>query len=129
MIMRKILIYLPLTFLAVVGFSSCEKAYLTPKKVEITTPVSFANDIVPILIEDCATPTCHLNGGPPPNLTAAKAYDELNGLGYVDTSNAENSLLYKRITATVNPMPPSEKLTPEEIGYILAWIKQGAQNN
>jgi hypothetical protein len=109
--------------------TSCEKDYLTKKKVEITTPVSFATDIVPILTEDCSIAGCHVAGGPPPNLTAAKAYDELTGLGYVDTSNAEQSLLYKRIVATVNPMPPSAPLTAEEIGYILAWIKQGAQNN
>jgi hypothetical protein len=129
MIMRTLLKYLPATLFAALLFSSCEKAYLTPKKVEITTPVSFTNDIVPILSEDCATANCHVGGGPPPNLSAEKAYDNLTGLGYVDTSNAEGSLLYKRIIATVNPMPPNGKLTPEEKGYILAWIKQGAQNN
>lgn len=110
--------------------NSCEKAYLTPQKVEITEPVSFLADVQPILTEDCAVPTCHVSGQHAPNLTASKAYDELTQLGYVDTSNAEGSKLYKSITATTGkPMPPNGRLAPEEIGYILAWIKQGAQNN
>lgn len=121
--------FLPLILVGLLVMNSCEKDYLTKKKVEITTPVSFATDIVPIMTEDCSIAGCHVNGGPPPNLTAAKAYDELTGLGYVDTSNAEQSLLYKRITATVAPMPPAAPMSAEEIGYILAWIKQGAQNN
>jgi hypothetical protein len=115
--------------IAALILNACETDYLTPKVVEITTPVSFSNDIIPIFTTECAIPTCHVNGGAPPNLTADKAYDELMGLGYVDTSNAEQSLLYVRITATVNPMPPSGKLSAEETGYILAWIEQGAQNN
>lgn len=113
----------------ILALVACEKDYLTPKKVEITSPVSFSNDVIPILIEDCSIPTCHNNGGAPPNLTTEKAYDELLGLGYVDTANAEQSLIYTRITASVNPMPPNGRLNAEEIGYILAWIKQGAQNN
>ena len=113
----------------VIALVACEKDYLTPKKVEITTPVSFSSDILPILTEDCSIPTCHNDGGAPPNLTAAKAYDEITGLGYVDTANAEQSLIYVRITASINPMPPTSRLNAEEIGYILAWIKQGAQNN
>jgi hypothetical protein len=116
-------------FMIVLFQAGCEKDYLTPKKVEIDFPVSFSQDIVPILTEDCAIPTCHVSGGTPPNLSADKAYDELTGLGYVDTTNAEQSILYVRITSTVKPMPPTERLTAEEIGYILAWIKQGALTN
>jgi len=117
-----------LLFLVIV-FASCEKAYLTKQQVEINEPVSFSNHLVPIFNASCAVPTCHVAGGPPPDLTASKAYDELTQLGYVDTTNAEGSILYKLITSTTNPMPPNEPLKPAEIGYILAWIKQGAQNN
>jgi hypothetical protein len=127
--MKSYIKLLSLAFALWVAFSACEKAYLTPKVVEITTPVSFSADIVPILTADCATANCHVGGGPPPDLTSAMAYDELTGLGYVDTSNAENSILYKLIISTSNPMPPNGNFSPEKIGYILAWIKQGAQNN
>jgi hypothetical protein len=126
--MKKYILYI----LIVSGFmilNACEKDYLVPQVVKIDFPVSFATDVQPILTEDCAVPTCHVAGGHAPNLTAGSAYDELTGLGYVDTDNPEESLLYKRITATVKPMPPTNKLSGEEIGYILAWIEQGAQNN
>ncbi len=112
--------------------TACEKAYLTKKEVIITEPVSFAADIQPILTADCATPNCHVGGGPPPDLTAANAYNEITQLGYVDTSNATESLLYKLIVSTSSnrmPPPPASPLNAEEIGYILAWIEQGAQNN
>ena len=128
MIMKNISYSIILLF-ALIAWAGCEKDYLSTQQVEITAQVSFSKDVVPILTQDCATPNCHVAGGTSPNLSADQAYDELNGLGYVDTTNAEESILYKRITATTDPMPPSEKLTPEEIGYILAWIKQGALNN
>ena len=109
--------------------TGCEKDYSTSKVVTIDFPVSFATNIQPIFTTDCAIPTCHVSGGAAPDLSADKAYDELTGLGYVDTANAEGSILYVRITSTVRPMPPSEKLSAEEIGLVLAWIKQGAQLN
>jgi len=84
---------------------------------------------VPIFTTECAIPTCHVNGGPPPNLIADKAYDELMGLGYVDTTNAESSILYVRMVSTTNPMPPAGVLPAEQIAYVLAWIEQGALNN
>ncbi len=121
--------FISLLLISLLIMNACEKDYLTPKKVDINFPVSFVENVVPILTEDCATPTCHVSGAQSPNLSASKAYDELTGLGYVDTTNAEESLLYKRIIATIKPMPPATKLSAEEIGYILAWIKQGAQNN
>jgi len=129
MTMKKFSYYIPAILFLVVMLGSCEKDYLTPKKVEINTPVSFSKDVVPILTEDCAKAGCHVSGAHTPDLSASSAYDQLTGLGYVDTTNAEASILYKMITATTNPMPPNGKLTPDEIGYILAWIKQGAQNN
>lgn len=121
--------FISLLLISLLIMNACEKDYLTPKKVDINFPVSFVENVVPILTEDCATPTCHVSGAQSPNLSASKAYAELTGLGYVDTTNAEESLLFKRIIATIKPMPPATKLSAEEIGYILAWIKQGAQNN
>lgn len=127
--MKKINSLFPFIIILALLFSACEKDYLILKKIEITAPVSFSTDIAPILTKDCATSGCHVTGAIAPDLTASKAYDDLIGLGYVDTTNAEGSVLYIRIIGTTRPMPPAARLTPDEIGYILAWIKQGAQNN
>lgn len=114
--------------------AACEKDYyLTAPQVDFTKPVSYAANIQPILTKDCATAGCHLTGLVAPDLTSANSYLELtqDPGQYVDTSNAEESQLYKRIIST-NPgyqMPRTTKLTNAEIGLILAWIKQGAQNN
>ena len=112
---------------------ACEKDYLAPKKVEVTeinTPVSFATDILPILTTNCAKANCHLAGAHSPNLSAGSAYDELGV--FVNASAPTDSRLYKLITGTSTPvMPPAgnTNLTSTQIGYILAWIQQGAQNN
>jgi hypothetical protein len=104
-----------------------------PKAVEVITgPVSFSANIIPILSEDCAVPTCHVSGAESPNLTATSAYNELTGLGLVEPANPANSRVYKLITGASNPiMPPAgnPQLSSKEIGYILAWIEQGALNN
>ena len=131
MTMKKFSIYFSL-ILCLAFLNACEKDYYSPKTVEVTGPVSFATDIIPILTEDCAIASCHVSGAESPNLAAASAFDELTGLGYVDASNPANSRVYKLITGASNPvMPPAGNplLSPEEIGYILAWIEQGAQNN
>jgi len=105
--------------------SACEKDYYQTKVV-ITDSVSFSVDIVPLLESECAISGCHVTGLVAPDLTPANSYDQLTLLGYVDTTNAEESILYKRI---IKDMPPSGLMTQEEIAYVLAWIEQGAQNN
>lgn len=131
MTMKKFSIYFSL-ILNLVFLNACEKDYYSPKTVEPPGPVSFATNIIPILTEDCAKAGCHVSGAESPNLAAASAYDELTGLGYVDATTPTNSRVYKLITGASNPvMPPAGNslLSPEDIGYILAWIEQGAQNN
>jgi hypothetical protein len=132
MTMKKIRYYFPF-LLCVVLLLACEKDYYAPKAVEVITgPVSFAGNVLPILTEDCAVPTCHVSGSESPNLSASSAYNELTGLGLVDVDNPTESRVYKLITGASNPsMPPTgnPQLSSQEIGYILAWIEQGAQNN
>jgi hypothetical protein len=111
-------------------FAACEDDYFLPSpEVDLSQPVSFAAVIQPILTEDCASAGCHVGGIQVPDLSVGKAYDQLTQLGYVDTTNAENCLLYKRIIGTTKPMPPAGKLSNTKISLILAWIKQGALNN
>jgi len=109
--------------------AACEKDYFAPPPVlDLAIPISFSGDIMPLFKADCYGSGCH-DQGVAPNLTTGSAYDELTMLGYVDTSNAEGSKLYVRMIATVSPMPPKGKLSGEETNKVLAWIKQGAQNN
>lgn len=130
--MKKFNFYLPLILVGLLMLGACEKDYLPPKKVDITVPVSFSADIIPILTSNCATDAnCHVPNSPnPPDLTAANAYSGLEQ--FIDRDNPAESRVYKQITWTSAPeMPPTGKprLTPEQIGYIYAWIEQGAQNN
>lgn len=109
--------------------AACEKDYFAPPPVlDLATPVSFSKDIMPMFVANCYGSGCH-DKGVAPDLTTANAYDQLTMLGYVDTTNAEGSKLYIRMIAASNPMPPKGKLSGENTNKVLAWIKQGAQNN
>lgn len=115
-------------------FTACEEdTFLNEPAIDLSKPVSYATQIQPIWTEDCATSGCHVTGKQTPDLSPGSSYDQLTQLGYVvtdtTTTKAEESLLYKRIIATSKPMPPDGKLSDTEISLILAWIKQGAQNN
>lgn len=124
---RKFNIFL---FCSMLFMVSCEKDYFqTTPQIDLSKPVSYSTVIQPIWDKDCATAGCHRAGIQAPDLSDGKSYDQLMQLGYVDTTNAEGSILYKRLIATSKPMPPSGKLSNVDIGYVLAWIKQGAQNN
>ncbi|MBW8049120.1 MAG: hypothetical protein FVQ77_02030 [Cytophagales bacterium] len=94
-------------------------------------PVSFANDIQPIFNQDCTG--CHDDTHPKLDLREGFAYGQLLIGGasapYVDTLNAEQSLLYQRVTSPSNPMPPSGALQNFQAQKILKWIEQGAKNN
>lgn len=126
-------------FLFLVGtlvIQACRKDFTMPAAgvVVPTGSVSFDSTILPIFTANCAKSGCHVTGGQAPDLTAANAYNQLTGLGYVpqdDTldADAKASTLYKMITSTSKPMPPTGSLSPTQIGQILAWIKQGSQND
>jgi hypothetical protein len=96
---------------------------------EITRPVSFVQDIVPIFNAACNGSGCHSAGGVAPDLSVANAYTALTGGNYVNTSNPQNSELYQWMTGKrAAPMPLSGP-NKDYNALVLAWIKQGAQNN
>src|SRR5688572_19605767 len=125
--MKKILKYIP-SVLFCLSLASCEYDYLEPKKADLNVPVDFTKDVMPVLTLNCVKSGCHVTGGVPPDLSVDKAYEQLMGLGYVDTTNAEGSILYARMISSSKPMPPAGKLSASQTGTILAWIKQGAKN-
>jgi hypothetical protein len=96
---------------------------------EITRPVSFNGDIMPIFNKSCNMSGCHSGGGKAPDLTAAKAFTSLSNGGYLNTAKPESSELYLwMIGKKGTPMPLSGP-NKEYNAFILAWIKQGAINN
>lgn len=96
---------------------------------EITRPVSFVQDIVPVFNAACNGSGCHSAGGVAPDLSVANAYTALTGGNYVNTSNPQSSELYQWMTGKrAAPMPLSGP-NKDYNALVLAWIKQGAQNN
>ncbi|MGI9544000.1 MAG: hypothetical protein ACR2MX_12155, partial [Cyclobacteriaceae bacterium] len=126
-----------LRFLVITGmlclFGSCY--YDEPPQPVPIDPdlVFFSSSIVPILDRSCNNPGCHsaADDDPAPDLTAANAYDQLLGGGYVNTTLPESSTLYLRVTGTsAGPlMPPGGRMSPTDLELILIWIKKGALND
>ncbi|MCF8246986.1 MAG: hypothetical protein K9J37_18790 [Saprospiraceae bacterium] len=93
------------------------------------TDAKFSTDILPIFNSSCSAAGCHNTGGTPPDLTPAKAYDALIGGGYIDTAVPENSGLYQWMKGNKGIPMPITGANPAYNAKVLAWIKQGAQNN
>lgn len=117
----------------IAGLQSCYKVatVMPDNSSEVTGPVSFALDIIPILNANCNVAGCHSSGGRNPDLSADKAFNSLNNGGYLDTSTPENSELYLWLTGKRgSEMPPGGTSNPSNLNQlVLAWIKQGAENN
>jgi hypothetical protein len=97
----------------------------------ITTTVSFAKDIVPILNKSCNMAGCHNTGGKQPDLTANNAYASLTIGNYLNLSKPDQSVVYLYLTGKKTPqMPLGAAANPSNINNLmLAWIQQGAKNN
>lgn len=98
---------------------------------EITTPVSFANDLVPIFNKSCSLTGCHSSGAHVPDLTAGNAYRTIFEEDLIDVANPGSSEMMGWLTGAIQPaMPFGAASNPSNINALmLAWIKQGAQNN
>lgn len=113
----------------VLSLVSCKKYYLVPEEVVIPDTVRFSVDVEPILNANCNLSNCHATGYNMPDLSPDKAYLNLWAYALIDTTNPENSIIYKRLTSTTKPMPPepAARLSDGQISLILEWIKQGAK--
>ena len=134
MSIKKLTIALAVIAAPIIGLQSCyEVATVMPDNAgsEVTGPVSFSKDIVPILNANCNVSGCHSSGGVKPNLSADNAFGSLDNGGYLDKGNATNSSVYLWLTGKKSTtMPPNGPNNPSNINQLmLAWIKQGAQNN
>lgn len=126
---QKISIFAAGILLVLMAASCYYDATLEPLTPEVTTDVSFANDILPIFNQSCNTSGCHNAGGTRPDLSPANAYNALTGGNYINLAAPEQSNLYKWMRGQGGlPMP----LSGPNAAYnatVLAWIKQGAKNN
>jgi len=92
--------------------------------------VYFQNQILPLLISQCAQAGCH---------NAASHQDGVYITDYakimqnINAFNPSNSKLYKVIVTTDNgdrmPPAPAAKWTTEQVDLLKKWINQGALNN
>lgn len=136
--MKKILHNFFLLFVGIV-LSSCvwDKAEpMTAKDINVCdtiVTVSFSKNILPIFNAHCIDAGCHSGSSPASNLNleASVAYTQLmrHGSGFIDTTNANYSLLYAQMNSVSTPMPPTGKLDDCTLNLVLKWIQQKAKNN
>jgi hypothetical protein len=112
-------------------FTGCykDKTVISDTGEEITRSVSFAGDIVSILNSSCNTSGCHSAGGISPDLSAVNAYTSLSNGGYFNTTDPQSSELYLWMTGKKGTPMPVGGINKDYNALVLAWIKQGAQNN
>lgn len=77
-------------------------------------PVTFANDVAPLLADACAT--CHATGVDDAPVLAFDDYDTVVDLA---------SSIADRMTKPSSPMPPSGLLAASETAPVLRWIATG----
>ena len=96
---------------------------------DIQGDVTFAADILPIFQNNCSTSGCHSPGGQKPDLSTSNAFTSLTNGNYFSIATPEDSEIYKWMKGLkALPMPPSGS-NATNTAKVLAWIKQGAQNN
>lgn len=96
---------------------------------EITRTVYFTADIIPIFNNSCNSTGCHNSGGKSPDLSAANAYSSLTNGNFINTEDPESSELYQWMTGKRGTPMPVSGINKNYNALVLAWIKQGAQNN
>lgn len=93
--------------------------------------VYFEQQVLPILVSNCAKSGCHDNASHKEGVVVTSYNSILSTVG-VRAGNALNSKLYKVITTTDNgdrmPPPPALPLTQQQKNLVFEWIQQGAQN-
>jgi len=94
--------------------------------------VYFENDILPLIISNCAMPACHDAGTAADGIVLTN-YQQIIQHGQIQAGFPNNSELFEKITESRlderMPPPPSAALSPAQIELVRKWIVQGAQNN
>jgi len=109
------------------GITSCEYEFIEIDELDPDIPVSFADDILPIFTTGNNCTVCHRTGSQAPDLTAGNAYNAIVP-NLINSSEPEASIIY------AYPSPATsthgfKKYTQTQAALVLAWIRQGAENN
>ena len=117
---------MPVIVIAIIAlimfFSSCEKVVYPPIEIILPDTVSLSLDIQPIFDSKCNS--CH-GASRSPDLRDGYSHDALWSGGYVDTANAENSKIIKKLYGGTH----NGRATEEQKQLILEWIAEGAKDN
>lgn len=100
--------------------------------------ISYASQIQPIFNNSCGGAGCHTNGGNANNVNLNNYQTTINSTGtsygtlVIIPGNADISPLVDKLEP--NPengsqMPLSGSISGSDVGKIIAWINQGAQDN
>ncbi|OWY24271.1 hypothetical protein C7N43_32335 [Sphingobacteriales bacterium UPWRP_1] len=94
--------------------------------------VYFENDVLPILLSNCAYSGCH-NAQSHKEGVILDNYNHVMNTGEIEPFDPSESKLYKVITENdeddIMPPPPAAPLSNDQIAIISQWILQGALNN
>lgn len=90
--------------------------------------VYFEQQILPLLISNCAVPGCHDHGTDDNDGIQIVSYGSLMQSGIVQNGDLWDAINDNDPDDRM-PQPPQNPLTPEQIALIGQWIEQGAQNN
>ena len=93
--------------------------------------VYFQNQILPLILANCATAGCH--AAPGQDGVILDNYANIISTGKIKPGNPGGSDLYEVLVDTDPdkrmPPPPASPLPPEQIALIQKWIQQGAPDN
>jgi hypothetical protein len=131
MLRKKIIMGGVLVIAAVYLLSGCykDKTVIFDTGENITRPVNFSSDIISIFNSSCNFSGCHGSGGKSPDLSTNSAFLSLTNGNYINTGNPQNSVLYLWMAGKKTTPMPVGGINKEYNALVLAWIKQGAQNN
>jgi len=94
--------------------------------------VYFQNEVLPLIISNCATAGCHDKLGGEQEVLLVD-YASIIQYGKIKPGNPNDSKLYKKIMENGGedqmPPPPASPLSTEQKNIIKTWIEQGALNN
>jgi hypothetical protein len=116
--MKKLSIIFFITLLAISCYVDNEEELYGPVTCD-TSAITYANDILPIINNSCATSGCHEAGN-----TAIGDFSTYAGVkAKVDNGTFTNRVLVQK------DMPPAAPLSNCEQAKIQQWINDGALNN
>lgn len=102
-------------------FSSCSKDKIEENNDSLNceTPVSFDNEILPLIMSSCATAGCHNEA------SAASGYSFTS----YESIQQNSAIMLKTMIKEpgVTPMPIGGELAPSSIDLFECWIEQGTK--